>query len=554
MMADAKNTEVAAKKKVYGWIGWAWAGAALIYLSLPPCDLWPLAWIAPVPWVLLIRRKTWDERRPYLKLWLVGFVFWLGAIHWLRLPHPLTHFGWLALSFYFAFYVPTFIGLGRLAVHRFHVPAILAAPIIWTGLELARGHLLTGMTMGSLAHTQYRWIELIQVSDLVGAYGVSFVVMFVAACIARALPSEEQGRAFWPIAPAAIVLALVLGYGRFRAAETDRTRPADARIALIQGSIDTEFNHDDPAKMRRRIFEEFFPLSQEAVKKFGKLDLIVWPETFFIEPLLTIDNDAGDRDPQREKIGLSAEEWRRRLGEWKSDADRAFKDVAEGLGTRMLLGSDAVRYMAEGTEVRNAAIYVSSSGEILGEYDKMHLVMFGEYIPFADKLKWLYSLTPLSMGITAGEKPAAFQLGSVRFAPNICYESVLPQIIRGQILALKADGREPDLLINVTNDGWFWGSSELDMHLACAVFRAVEFRKPFLIAANTGFSASIDGDGRILVKGPRRAREALLAEVRKDGRGSLYLLYGDWFAGACLAFCLGVGAAGWFGGKVGRRA
>ena len=84
-----------------------------------------------------------------------------------------------------------------------------------------------------------------------------------------------------------------------------------------------------------------------------------------------------------------------------------------------------------------------------------------------------------------------------RIAPNICYETVLSHVIRGQVNALTAEGREPDVLINLTNDGWFWGSSELDMHLACGVFRAVECRKPLLIAANTGFSAWIDGDGRI---------------------------------------------------------
>ena len=101
--------------------------------------------------------------------------------------------------------------------------------------------------------------------------------------------------------------------------------------------------------------------------------------------------------------------------------------------------------------------------------------------------------------------PRRSTLGGVRIAPNICYESVLSHVIRRQVNALAAEGREPDMLVNLTNDGWFWGSSELDMHLACGVFRAVECRKPLLIAANTGFSAWIDGDGRILEQGPRRA-------------------------------------------------
>ena len=93
--------------------------------------------------MLLIRREELAGRRPYAVLALAGFCFWLAALHFLRLPHWATSFGWVALSFYFAFYLPVFVGLSRVAVHRLRVPVILAAPIVWTGLELARGHLLT---------------------------------------------------------------------------------------------------------------------------------------------------------------------------------------------------------------------------------------------------------------------------------------------------------------------------------------------------------------------------------------------------------------------------
>jgi apolipoprotein N-acyltransferase len=122
---------------------------------------------------------------------------------------------------------------------------------------------------------------------------------------------------------------------------------------------------------------------------------------------------------------------------------------------------------------------------------------------------------------------------------------VLSHVIRGQVNALAAEGREPDILINLTNDGWFWGSSELDLHLMCGVFRAVECRKPLLIAANTGFSAWIDGDGRIESQGPRRAEDVIIAEPRLDRRRSWYLHHGDWFAGACLAITIALALAGW---------
>ena len=222
-------------------------------------------------------------RRPYAVLTLAGFCFWMAALHWLRLPHPATSIGWVALSFYFAFYLPVFVGLSRVAVHRLRVPVILAAPIVWTGLELARAHLLTGMTMASLGHTQYRWIELIQLSDLAGAYGVSFVVMFVAASLgADDLPLRNGGRRagrFWPLLPAAAVLAAALVYGHVRM-DGDSTQ-AGPRIALIQGSIDIEMRVRS-RRCRNSIFKEYFGLSQEAVKQNRHVDLVVWPETMFL--------------------------------------------------------------------------------------------------------------------------------------------------------------------------------------------------------------------------------------------------------------------------------
>src|SRR5438270_470686 len=136
----------------------ALAGSLLMWAALPPLDWWPLAWVAPVPWLLLVRQERLSGRRPYRALWLAGFVFWLAALYWLTLPHWATSFGWLALSFYLAFYIPVFVGLTRVAVHRLGISLLVAAPIVWTGLELAKGHLLSGFTMGSLGHTQFRFL------------------------------------------------------------------------------------------------------------------------------------------------------------------------------------------------------------------------------------------------------------------------------------------------------------------------------------------------------------------------------------------------------------
>ena len=150
---------------------------------------------------------------------MVGRLYLLArALHWLRLPHPETSLGWLALSGYLGCYLPAFVALSRVAVHALRISSIIAAPVIWAGLELAQSHLLTGINIATPGHSQYRWIELIQISDLAGGYAVSFVILFVAACLARMLPIDGARRTFWPLVPAGAVMAVVLGYGYARMA------------------------------------------------------------------------------------------------------------------------------------------------------------------------------------------------------------------------------------------------------------------------------------------------------------------------------------------------
>lgn len=504
------------------------ASALALWLALPPCDLWPLAWIAPVGWLLLVRMRRLPGRRPYFALWAAGFVFWLLAYHWLRLPHPATGIGWVALAFYLGFYLPVFVGLSRVAVHRWHMPLMLAAPAVWTGLELARGHLLSGITMASLGHTQYHWIAVMQLSDLAGAYGVGFVVMAVAACAARMLPCDDDRFALWPLPVAGAILAATLGYGYWRDVPTPH---GAVEVALIQGAIDTELK--EGRNKPEDVFRHYVELSQRAVRENPEVGLVVWPEAMFRYPLFEYDDDAAlpPGTPYTE------EEFRQALPLYAQSTRRAISHLSQILGRPMILGIDRLQYRRDGQRYFNSAAYISTEGGVVATYDKMHPVVFGEYVPFVQYLPWLQKLTPLATSLTAGDKAAVFQVGKLRYAPSICYENVLPHLIRRHVLSLGAEDREPDILVNLTNDGWFWGSSELDMHLACAVFRAVECRKPMLVAANTGFSAWIDGSGRIVVRGPRRQPWVVIARPAPDPRVSWYLRHGDWFAGVCLAFC-----------------
>jgi apolipoprotein N-acyltransferase len=515
-------------------------GSLLMWAALPPLDLWPLAWIAPVPWLLLIRQERLIGRRPYRTIWLAGFLFWMGVLHWIRLPFWADVFGLLALSFYLAFYIPVFVGLTRIAVHRLRISMIVAAPIVWTGLELAKGHLLSGFTMGSLGHTQFRWLAFIQAADIVSGYGIGGMVILASACLARMIPWDGRRWSVWPLAPLAAMFALSLIYGHFRlAALADASAPS-ARVALVQGSTDITMKMDPGAA--RKIFEDYLRLSRQAVNQAAQesdrpLDLIVWPETMFRGTLHSFEPGF------QPSAAVSQEDVDRHVEETKL-ASELLATTARELGAPLLIGLDRTHWLANGRrEHFNTAQFVTADGALLGHYDKMHLVMFGEYVPLADQFPFLYSLTPLAGGLTPGKAPYAEKVNGLRYAPSICYETTVPHVIRHQVVD-SAGGEEPDVLVNLTNDGWFWGSSELDLHLMCAVFRAIECRKPVLIAANTGFSAWIDATGRIVRQAKRRDEDIIIADVKPGPGGSFYLRYGDLPSFVCLLACGGLAVVG----------
>ena len=156
-------------------------GGVLLWAAFPPLNLPWLAWLAPLPWLWLARLPALPGRRPYLVA-LAGRLRALGLmLQGIRLAHPALYGGWIALSAYLGVYLPVFVGLTRVAVHRLKLSLVVAAPVVWVGLELLRGHLVTGFSNGLLAHTQAEIPLLIQIADLAGGYTLSFVMMLVAA-------------------------------------------------------------------------------------------------------------------------------------------------------------------------------------------------------------------------------------------------------------------------------------------------------------------------------------------------------------------------------------
>jgi apolipoprotein N-acyltransferase len=540
------------------------AGSLLLWAAFPPLDLPWLAWIAPLPWLWLVRLPALAGWRPYLMLWLAGFLHWLVMLQGIRLAHPALYGGWIALAAYLGVYLPVFVGLSRVAVHRLRISLVVAAPVVWVGLEVLRGYLITGFSLGLLAHTQAEFPLLIQISDLGGGYTLSFVIMLVAACIARMIPLRSaassppdaesavpawKAAALWPIAPVVLALAATLAYGLWRLGQPITSEPGPAvRVALIQGSRDTVFHIS--RETVQETYEQYGSLTNEAVAENPDLDLVVWPESMFMiqeslveEPLAIPPGYPHSAEQLREDLQARQEQFRHVLA---NESARANANTAADSKTMLLVGTTTAVYGPAPNPYKhyNTALLADPAGHVAGRYYKRHAVMFGEYIPLGDILPFIYGLTPMSGGMSVGERPEVFDIGGLQMNPNICFESTVPHFIRGQVKELARRGTPADVLVNISNDGWFYGTSILDLHYRCGIFRAVENRKPLLISANTGIAASIDGNGVVRESGRKRTPQVLIAEVRPDGRASPYHRLGDWPVWLCAVACGGLAAIG----------
>jgi apolipoprotein N-acyltransferase len=529
-------------------------GGLALFLVQPPADLWWAAWIAPLPWLRLVTADVLPGRRPWRALWIGGFLHWLATIHWLRLPHPATSIGWVLLSAYLAIYVPAFVWLARRLVHRWRWPLVPAAAVAWMACEQLRGWVLGGFTFAGLGHTQWRWTTLLQTADIAGAVGVSGLVIAVAAALSAALPTAagwQPRRAVANLALAGGLLGATLAYGSWRLATAPPPRGAPLALLLVQGSIDTELKHDpDAATDVARHYDDLTMAGLAAWPAGGRPDLIVWPETMWrwglveIDPAEILDEPVVERvlgpapaDADAAERADRQARCRRALAEERFEALAVF---ARRYAAPWLVGLDKQAIAPGETRHFNCGLFLDADGRPLACYAKLHPVMFGEYIPLADRFPVLYRLSPLPAGLTAGRELVAVEIARRRVAVNICYETALPDAVRTLVNGLDAGHGPPDVLVNLTNDGWFWGSSELDMHLVAAIFRAVEVRTPIAIAANTGFSAAIDGCGRLLERGPRRAAATLAARLHPDGRRSPWRVTGTLPTAACVAVAAAV--------------
>ncbi len=477
--------------------------AGFLVLAFPTFDLWPVAFLALVP--LLATTAGARPLRAFGAGALCGTAFALVHLWGLTeamaefggIPWPLSVLLLLPLAAYIGTYVGAFAAGWAWSAPLPPIARLLFAAALWGALEYARTYLLTGFPWGFLAYTQYRNIPLIQVVAWTGMYGVSFLVALANAALGLLILYRRAP------ATAARLLLVTLGafgvaLGLSRLGHPWLDGPP-LRLAVIQGNIPQGVKWSPG--WRQRTAETYRRLTIDAAQ--AGLSLIVWPETAL--PFVITS------DPQVQEL----------LGHLARDA-----------GTFLLVGSPD---LVAGSPARytNSAFVISPEGRIAGRYDKIHLVPFGEYVPFPP-LRFLADR--LAQGAIGGFVPGAAH--TVLAAPNfhfgvtISYEVYFPQEVRQFIL------RGAEFLVNITNDAWYGRTAAAYQHLAMAVFRAVENQAYLLRAANTGVSAIIAPDGRIVDRSDIFTETVLTGEIRLRLRQMFYTpynLYGDVFAWFTLA-------------------
>jgi apolipoprotein N-acyltransferase len=487
----------------------------MLAAAFPLPGLSTLAWVALVPLLMTLHRRT--PAQSLVLGFVAGLLANLGILYWVnivmttygKLPLIASLFLYGILATYLALYIAVVIWLVR-AADAWRISSVISLPVAWVAAEFIRANLLTGFPWASLGYTQYKILPVIQIADLAGVYGVSFLLVFTnAVCshLIRGFVCKEQCQ--YPLKSAA-VLALFLfctvWYGLNHLNELD-TGPV-ARIALVQGNIPQDVKWD-PTYVETTV-ATYERLSRE-VTSHGT-DLIVWPESAL--PLFY------QNDPV----------YAGRL-----------RGLAKELESSLLFGSPAFERDSGTMRYLNSAFMINNEGVDVGRSDKQHLVPFGEYVPMARLLPFVNKLVVGIGDFVPGKtiKPLQSSIGPVGVL--VCFEGIFPELSRRYAAAGSR------LLVNITNDAWFGRSSAPWQHLSMTVFRAIENRVPVVRAANTGVSAFISSRGEIEQATVLFVEAAIHGEVRLGkGTRTLYGQLGDLFAIICLGLtALGGGLIVW---------
>lgn len=480
----------------------------LLVFSFPNIDLESTAWFALVPLFFSIEGKGLFHS--FTLGFFAGFISFIGILYWIivavhtygNVPLILSIFILLLLVIYLSLFIGTFALLYSFIKLHFGFKMIILAPFLWVSLEYLRSFLLTGFPWACLGYSQYLNLPFIQLADLTGVYGLSFVIGLVNITLYLTIHQWSKRRfPYREVLITALILTGVLTYGYWKTGAIDRQMAKEAwlKIGLVQGNIDQSIKWD--ASSQKETLKVYEKLSLKVAQ--GKPDLIIWPETatpFFFQ-------EAKEHQP-------------------------VILDMPRKTNAFLLFGSPSYKIERGKVNHYNSAYLVSPSGEIVGRYDKIHLVPFGEYVPLSGLLFFIGSLGEGIGDFKSGKEVVNLSLPRCRFGVLICFEIIFPDLCRRFV----KEGA--DFLVTLTNDAWFGRTSAPYQHLSMAVFRAVENRVSIARAANTGISALIDPKGKIVEQGGLFREEAMNGRIRLMKGKTFYTLYGDVFAWICSAFSI----------------
>lgn len=545
-------------------------GGLLLALSFAPFNLPDLVWVSPVCWLAALwfgvgEKKS--KRKGFFIGFAAGLAFWALNLKWLA---TVTGPAYLILACYLALFFGCFglfsasvghpfrkTGFSRsqleVTLHSLGFAALNAG--LWCGLEWLRGLLFTGFGWNGLGVAFHSRLPLAQGAELVGVIGLSFLPVFVAGVMvqvgARLVTSVRTGtmQRHWDFMVTILILIGCFSYGVFRMAMIHRAPSEDLKVVLVQLDIPQvagqvlwtgeevhEGHETETLQALAEVEDRNEQLIAEAVGEveLERVDWVIWPEVVLYGPLL---NDGGEYmalyEPSSSTIDRMREAGVRNLmaGVWEIEAERV---------------GESLRRKEKGSQY-NALLAVDPEGE-LALHRKQHLVIYGEFIPFVDSVKWLGDIyekvagVPWAGNLGRGTGAESFSLpgagGEVRVIPSICFEDTVPRVVR------KFSQGEREVIVNITNDGWFGKSEGSRQHFQNALFRSIELRRPMLRAANRGVTGIVSATGslRDYETGKRQVledKEGLpftrgsvfgKAEILTEGGPTLYARAGDWFA------------------------
>jgi len=492
------------------WIAAA-LGGVLAFLGYVGFDQFYLEWVCLVPILWAISGQT--PCRAFLTGWVAGIVGHAGGFYWIvtmlrqfaDAPWLVAAGGLLLLAAANGLVFAVWAWATRLICRDTGWSVAWVSPVVWTAVEKFWPQVFPNY----LGASQYKLSLVTQVADLAGILGITFLVIYVNSVIFAVIErvGNRQRQSWRPAVVFAAVLGVVLAYGAIRISMVDRSAALAESLAV--GVVQTNRGAGEKHFDQSLFLREHQEMSRE-LEKAGPLDIIVWPESIL-------------------GIGFESREGTVPPG------------LLGGLRTPLLFGAIVQTREQGERRVYNSAVLADGNGRILGMYDKIVLVPFGEYIPFGDVFPQFYSWSPYSGRFWQGENLSPLRLHGRALSVNICYEDIFPGHVR-MLMQGGPDRLIPEAMFNITNDSWYGDTVQPMEHLVLASFRSIEHRRALVRSTNTGISAIVDPVGRIDHRTAQWTKASLTEKIPLMQGRTVYAMLGDWIGWVCAIIALlGIG-------------